>query len=137
MAKEDMRKIPPPTRPKAAICGFCEVRQLCGEYWTIAVQARLLQETGVSIARCDLEVGVLDQVGPHTWNAHVICSSSFEAGTKLIIMSRQPQYEVLFSRGTVLRIVDASVDSNHEDGSGTVATVTGATEIFLVPEREG
>ena len=137
IAKEDMRKMPPPTRPKAAICSFCEVRQLCGEYWTLAVQARLLHETGASIARSDLEVGVLDKVGPHTWNARVICSSSFEAGTKLIVMSRQTQYEVLFSRGAVLRIVDASVDSNPEDGSGTVATVTAATEIFLVPEHEG
>lgn len=137
IAREDVGKTPPPTRPKAAICSFCEVRQLCDEYWTIAVQARLREETGAAIARSDLEVGVLDQVGPHTWNARVICSSSFELGTKLIIMLRQIQYKVLFARGAVLRIVDASVESNPEDGTGTVVTVTGATEIFLLPEHKG
>lgn len=136
IAKEDMRKMPPPTRPKAAICSFCEVRQLCGEYWTIAVQARLQQETGVSIARSDLEVAVLDQLGPNTWNARILCSSTFEPGTKLILVLRQTQYDALFSLGAVLRIVDAYVESNPEDGTGTVVTITGVTEVFLVPEHE-
>lgn len=137
IAREDLQKIPPPTRPAPGVCSFCEVKPLCADYWTNAVQARMRTKSNGSSPRSDLEVSVLDQVGPNSWNVRVRCSSVFEPGTTLIIMLRQPQFAVVFSPGAVLRIVDASTEFNTDDGSGRVATITGGSEVFLVPESAG
>jgi hypothetical protein len=121
-AEAALRERPPPAYPDPAMCGLCNVRQLCAEYWTG------LQPTPVGGTAetdwFDFEGTVSKQNGARSW---LLAANADDASFLL----RTSSETVPFKVGEHLRLLNLRREEDPE-GSLPIGTLTQASEIFIV-----
>jgi hypothetical protein len=125
---------PPEARPSADTCRFCEVRQLCGDYWRDGVVVPLQEGPGpVEGSFADLELTIVGRHGPSSWDAVVELSPRAATTDRNAMLRCSPEME--FRRGDRIRVLDVLVARPPRDGdpSPMIATMTSMSEAFFVP----
>jgi CRISPR/Cas system-associated exonuclease Cas4 (RecB family) len=127
---------PPEARPNPDICIYCNVRHICDEYWTEDTQKIISQASG-DIHFSDIEVTIIGQHGPSSWDAVIERSPIAISGQAIIIRSDNPPFK--FHRGQTLRLLSVHVSKSDESitENGTsiiVATIGVGSEAFMMTE---
>jgi hypothetical protein len=115
---------PPLAKPSAENCAFCNVRQLCPEYW-----AKPQPDPGGS-AFGDVEVRIVTRHGPSSWDGVVVRSGRGPAiaGTALI----RTASDLDFRSGQTFRLLGVHVAPKDADQPIPIVTLSGMSEVFLV-----
>jgi PD-(D/E)XK nuclease superfamily len=117
VSERELELRPPPARPAATICRFCNVRHLCEDYWssiagTAATAGDFVDEQGT----------IVSQNGPRSWLIEV------QPDRKPFLL-RTPTEDPGFKVGDHLRLLDV-VLARDEDLDGAAISITQASEIF-------
>lgn len=133
------QQTPPLANPNINNCGFCSVRQLCGDYWTPQAQQLLAQEvpresSAVGERLIDLEVDHLEQQTLSSWSAIVLLCRAIPAGCHVLIKLSEsnPLLQKIFNTGRRIRILDALLIDQPEDVPTPRAHLTKMSEAFIV-----
>lgn len=128
---------PPEARPSVENCAYCTVRHLCEEYWqwqhdsdSESPQARIV----------DLQIELTGHHGPRSWDGIVELASGLKRGRPVVLRSSGVQREL--HPGQRVRLLDVhlslpSEDTLEEEAEPVVATMTMATEAFVMPHWVG
>lgn len=113
-AVDSVERLPPDARPSVQNCRFCGVRQLCDEYWKPTTQQRLHQskeESGEPSAQnlVDIEVNIIEQRGPSSWDAIIMSYGALPSGAKVMLRLSEADLtrQTVFKRREQVRILDA------------------------------
>ena len=129
-AHEAVSQHPPEARPDPQNCRYCDVRQLCDEYWTAETQLRMVQ-VGEDRRFGDVEVTVTGRHGPSSWDARVELSRDVPAGMPAVIRTSG---DLELRPGDRIRVLDAAVTMDDEDqGQPVVITLSTLSEAYAVP----
>jgi hypothetical protein len=123
LACRSLSKQPPEARPSPETCRYCEVRQLCQEYWT--AQQRGWDATSNFT---DAEVKITGIHGPLSWNAIVIASRYAEAGRSAVI--RIPRGAIHAQVGDTFRLLDVHIASEEDHLQPIVLTLSTFSEAY-------
>ena len=119
----------PEARPGAESCRYCGVRQLCAEYWARDTQRAIAADRD-DRRFCDVEVEVTGRHGPSSWDAVIVVSGGVEAGKPALLRTTG---STVFQTGAHLRILDAAVALDPDDGDQPVVFTVGMfSESFVV-----
>ncbi|MBX3207422.1 MAG: PD-(D/E)XK nuclease family protein [Labilithrix sp.] len=108
---------PPPARPTAESCRYCEVRQLCDAYWAGKTQA-------VSDDRRfgDCELKITGRHGPTSWDAVVVRARDLPAKTPALLRLSQ---HVDFAVGARVRVLDGALARDPDDPEAPIIVTLG------------
>ncbi|WP_437984765.1 PD-(D/E)XK nuclease family protein [Sorangium sp. So ce117] len=109
---------PPAARPSADACRYCSVRHLCDAYWTGAAQA--VSDDG---RFGDVELRIVRQHGPTSWDAVVVRARELSANTPVLLRLQQP---TTFKPGTGVRVLDGALARDPEDATAPAIVTLGA-----------
>jgi len=128
-AKLSLLERPPAARPSVDTCRWCDVKQLCGEYWKAETQMRLAGSNEPSQTWCDLEVQVLRQVGSSSWRGIVMAGSSLAERTEILIRTHPDDlhFTPMLTGGKRCRLIDARVVPAADESSGLSVVMIGAS----------
>jgi hypothetical protein len=127
LATAALGTIPPPACPAPAHCAYCDVRQLCPEYWS----ALPTWEDGGAVSRWrDVEVDVGSARGPRSWDAILVRGVGVKRPSPIVLVHGNPVVENWLSAGVHVRLL--GVHSSVVDGV-TLVTMTAATQAFVLP----
>lgn len=116
---------PPAARPSAGTCRYCSVRHLCDAYWAGAAQA--VSDDG---RFRDVELKVVRQHGPTSWDAVVVRARDLAANSPALLRLQQP---LEFKLGTRVRVLDGAFARDPEDVTAPLIVTLGVvSEIFRV-----
>jgi hypothetical protein len=122
-AESELRLRPPPARPAPEICRYCSVRHMCEEYWA-GIAPLSVGDVGGEPVFADCEGTIARRNGPRSWVLAL-------AATRFEILLRTPTEEPGFEAGDQVRLLGV-VYGADDDGVRTVATITQASEVFLL-----
>ncbi|MEK6407048.1 MAG: PD-(D/E)XK nuclease family protein [Acidobacteriota bacterium] len=129
---------PPPAVPSIHNCGYCPVRQMCGDYWTPQVQQVLaeevLHETPVTNEDfIDLEIENPKQQTPLSWSALVVLCRALPARSQILIRLSEPTplLQNIFNSGVRIRVLDALLINQLEEDVSSVY-LTKMSEAYIV-----
>jgi hypothetical protein len=139
-AVDSVKRLPPEARPSVQNCRFCGVRQLCDEYWQPATQQLLFQgdaESGEPSAQSlvDIEVNIVEQRGPSSWDAIVMSCGALHPGANVMLRLSESDIirQTLFKRREQVRILDAYWMEKPKSSTHTpLIGLSSLTEIFLL-----
>lgn len=130
---------PPPALPSINNCAYCQVRQLCGDYWTPHVQSTLAEEVLrlSSVAKVDffdLEIEDLKQQTPLSWTARVVLCRILSTGSQVLVRIAEPTQllEDIFNSGKRIRVLDGRLVDQPEDAEMRGVYLTKASEAYIV-----
>ena len=107
----------PEPRPSLKNCQYCDVRHLCGAYWTSPWQQYSVPGTGFA----DVEMQIISQHGPRSWDV-----SLERPATPALLRTRG---FIKHERGLRIRMLGVSVSTDNESGM-TILTETRYSETF-------
>jgi CRISPR/Cas system-associated exonuclease Cas4 (RecB family) len=110
---------PPPARPSAEICGFCDVRHLCEAYWKSSARTEVSTSDFV-----DEQGAIVGQNGPRSWLIELGPDSKR-------VLLRTPTEQPGFKVGDNVRLLDVAV-ARDGDSDDAAITITQASEVFLL-----
>jgi hypothetical protein len=131
-AAKSVTEDPPVARPGPEKCRFCDVRQLCKEYWDV------LQTPGIAGATDDLlgdmEVVVSAQRGPRSWDAAVVRSAWLPRESPIILaLSNTGSLAAsVIASGMQVRLLNVSRTDQAETEERPLVSITARTEIFTI-----
>jgi hypothetical protein len=105
----------------ADTCRFCDVKQLCSEYWESGGRARLAEGEPPPVRALEIEVGA--RLGQRSWSARITSDPWLESGSEAILIGSAT---VEFPQGSRLRVIDCRVESPAQEPS----------HVYLVPSTE-
>lgn len=126
---------PPEARPSAENCAYCTVRHLCEEYWQWRGQHGSDRES-LQARIVDLQIELTGHHGPRSWDGIVELPSGLKPGRPVVLRSSGVQREL--HPGRRVRLLDVHVsglsdDTVQDEAAPVVATMTIATEAFVMP----
>jgi hypothetical protein len=128
-AQRAVSKFPPEARPAAGNCRFCAVRQLCGEYWDVAMQ-RQLAVGQVDLRFGDFQLMIKGRHGPASWDAFVEIARDVAAGAFAILRTKGDRE---FQPGDRVRVLDAAITINADQADEPVVITLGTlSETYAV-----
>ena len=124
--------LPPPANVSDANCRFCDVKQLCGDYWSPAGQAAL-SVGGASDWR-SIQLRVVDAMGGATWLAAVERDVQLAVATEVVVVGG-PQTSLQV--GASYRLIDARVSDVTASGPAfggedPEVRIAASTEVFAL-----
>jgi len=121
---------PPEARPSLANCRYCEVRQICDDYWSGVTQRRLASEARTDSELIDLEAVITGRHGPTSWDGVIETSPALPSGRRLLF--RTGPSDLALRAGDRIRILDAYPPEVRGDESDTIVIISCAsTEVFF------
>lgn len=109
-ARAALQHQPPAAEVSAANCRFCDVKQLCGEYWTPEGQESISDDAALS-PRC-LQVEILEPLGVRAWRVAVDVDPLLEPGTLALLVAQEA---MSWERGARVRLLDVHLEEPAED----------------------
>jgi hypothetical protein len=125
-AEAGLEERPPPARPAADVCRFCDVRQLCDEYWNTPDDVASPPASSGRPTATDIEGVIASRNGPRSWNL-------LDSRTEETVLLRTPTEAAPFSAGDRVRILHA-LQTASEDEDGSILSMTVASETFVLRE---
>lgn len=116
---------PPPARVGAETCRFCDVKQLCGPYWS-PIGQQALREPVTPVKR-SMQAVINGRRANRAWELLIELDPELAAGQSATLVSER---EAQFSRGDRLRLVDVMVSGDQ--GLTPTVTFTSRSEVFEV-----
>jgi len=86
---------PPKARTSAANCEYCVVRHLCEEYWKWLCQQKF-HDSSVTGKQTDIQMIVLGQHGPSSWDGVVEVSSANSTNSPILLHNLYPVREYAY-----------------------------------------
>lgn len=125
VADAQLRHRPPVARPAPDICRYCAVKHMCEEYWS---ELATTVPAGVSAPPvfADCEGTISRRNGPRSWILALKPSG-------LEVLLRTPTETPSFEAGDRVRVLGVAYGAD-DDGEQTVATITQASEVFVLSE---
>jgi hypothetical protein len=125
MAEEALTARPPAARPSAETCQYCSVRHMCEEYWARATQF------GADGGRFgDVELEIVGQHGPTSWDAVVLRSRSVSPKTPALLRLQQP---LVLKPSTRVRVLDGALALDVDAADAHVIVTLGSfSEAYCV-----
>lgn len=120
-ADQELLLRPPPARPAPDLCRYCAVRHLCDDYW---VELKPGEAVGRDVDFADCEGVITNQNGPRSWILELVPD-------RRRVLVRTPNESPGFAVGDRLRLLSVTV-AHDEDMQGEIATITAASEVFVV-----
>ncbi|MFC1628532.1 PD-(D/E)XK nuclease family protein [Gemmatimonadota bacterium] len=129
---------PPEASPSFNNCQYCGVRQLCNKYWTTDIQRRMAEDDRDKHF-ADIEVRIIGQHGPLSWDAIVNYSSVAEPGQPVLLRANllpfTPKLDQRIRFLSVhLSLSDEQPHASEAERPTIVATVGANSEAYLVSE---
>lgn len=124
----------PAAKTDSGFCIFCDMRQLCDEYWD-----SLRRKDGVDSARgpilVDAEIILVSRAGPRSWRGVIEASVSRGNGTQILVRnaSRNSTIQVLMERSHRLRILRAAFPATPRRNEEEMLVLNATSEVFVVP----
>lgn len=118
---------PPEARPSTENCGYCAARHLCGEYWDVQLKAQGRPEADRKFG--DLEVTVTGRHGPSSWDAVAGVSEWLPQGKSVVLRTND---DLPLQHNQRLRIIDAGITVDDDEGQPAVVTVGALSEVYSV-----
>ena len=129
-ARESVSQNPPEARPDPAICGSCQVRQLCEEYWISEVVPKQRYDEARKTHFGDCEVTIIARHGPSSWDARI---ERPRGEPRAVVRTALEGLEV----GHRVRLLDGALFVDDEDrGQPLVITLGAMSEIFVAGSLE-
>jgi hypothetical protein len=125
-AKARLEERPPPAMPAADVCRFCDVRQLCDEYWNAPDALGSPPASSGRPTATDVEGVIASRNGPRSWNL-------LNSQTEEMVLLRTPTDEAPFSAGDRVRVLHA-LQLAGGDEDGPILSMTVASETFVLRE---
>jgi RecB family exonuclease len=125
-AESQLGMRPPEAKPDADMCGLCDVRHLCNDYWKALSPGNAIAELGQEPTFIDCEGTIVSQNGPRSWMMRV-------EPTSIIALVRTPTEAPVFREGDGVRLLGV-VASRDDDSDAVVVSLTQASEAFVVDE---
>ncbi len=112
------------------VCQYCDVRQLCDEYWKNAKNIDIKEI--LSIGFSDLEVSDLSQKAKHTW-----CGTINDKADKLInvmihIQEADSLSESLLMNSNMVRLINCKISDYLNEENILVINISNNTENFVL-----
>ena len=101
---------PPRAEVSAANCRFCDVKHLCGEYWTREGQESVREGQAPSLQ--SLQVEILEPLSIRAWRVAVDLNPHLQGGTVALLLAQEA---MSWQGGEQLRLVDAYLKESVED----------------------
>lgn len=118
LAEAALQERPPPAYPHPEICGFCDVRQLCDDYWM-----GLANLASIAGEWFDFEGTVVEQNGSRSWILAITAEP--------LLLLRTSSEAVPFGVGDRVRLLGLHREEDEEIKL-LVAVFTGASEVFIL-----
>jgi hypothetical protein len=125
-AKARLEERPPPAMPAADVCRFCDVRQLCDEYWNAPDALASPPASSGRPTATDVEGVIASRNGPRSW--HLLNSQTEE-----MVLLRTPTEDAPFSAGDRVRVLHA-LQLAGGDEDDPILSMTVASETFVLRE---
>lgn len=127
--------VPPQARPSQEVCGFCNVRQLCGDYWR--------WDHGASGGArpdqfADLQVRLVRRHGPTSWDVVVELPKHLVSADPALLRMATIRSE--FRAGQRLRVLNvrmAATEASFDEAPVTVASMGESSETFVLASEGG
>jgi CRISPR/Cas system-associated exonuclease Cas4 (RecB family) len=135
-ARNVMRAQPPQAKPSLENCTFCDVRHLCGTYWTQETQRQLSEHLSHTTEYTDLQLRNISRQSVKSWKAVVSSSSTLPKDAPVILRTSvfDSSIDQFLSANPAkeLRLLDVRLNNTPADGSPAILTASDRTEGFLV-----
>ena len=124
---------PPGAKPDPQQCAHCDVRHMCGEYWTSETQHRMagaFEDRDVA----DAAVAITGPHGSSSWDGIVVSSTLGNPGQRVLL--RTDNRLLSLAPRQIVRVLTAHVTVTPEvDDSESVLILTlgAASEVYLAP----
>lgn len=125
-ARVALQNQPPKAEVSVVNCRFCDVKQLCGEYWTADGQASIRAGSAPSL-RC-IQVEILEPLGVRAWRVAVELDPLLRPGTLALLVSQDAKP---WEHSERLRLLDVHVEEPTEDRLHVIHLGSGS-EAYLV-----
>jgi hypothetical protein len=125
VAESQLRLRPPPARPAPDVCRYCSVRHMCEDYWA-GVGPPAVGDAGTDPVFVDCEGTITGRNGPRSWMLSL-------DPTRFEVLLRTPTETPGFEAGDRIRMLGV-VYGTDDDAERTVATITQASEVFVLTE---
>jgi PD-(D/E)XK nuclease superfamily len=122
-----LRQIPPAAVVSADTCRFCDVKQLCSDYWEVGARAKLIESVSSPVR--SLEIQVSARLGLRSWSALVTFDPWLEPGSQAVLVGPSTAE---YRPGVRLRIIDGRVESREREP--THVYLAPATEVFTLSD---
>jgi len=130
----EVASLPPPARPSAGACRYCDVRHLCDDYWKSSASSIGGTDGTLGPRWVDTEVRIQKRRGPRTWQVATE-GGALPVGTLALLVLGTRDLEP--RAGDRLRVLGAfeTADANDEGKpSIPIWSTTKDTEVFRVAE---
>ena len=132
-ALNDATETVPEARPGQEQCQYCAVRHLCAEYW----EWLRGEASGGELAASqygDVEIELTSPHGPSSFDGRLLSGTGLQSGRDILF--RTSNLQISLRSGQRLRVLNVQIsDDSPDDGSAPiVATMTGTSEVFVLPE---
>lgn len=122
---------PPRANPSPENCQFCEVRQMCDEYWQASSTENWRE--GVVRPQVDVEASIVHRHGPSSWDAYVEAGHSYPPKAPVLIRGTTGLLDL--SPGDRIRIVGAYRTQDDAEPDANVLLCTPNTEVYFLAGR--
>ena len=130
-AKNLLSIIPAKASPSQENCQFCPVKQICDAYWNSDVLTQITKELPAQSESIDFEAEITSQHGPQSWEAKVVTSGHWMAGTPLLIRTNVPIQPI--HPANIYRFLRGNKIIDPQALEIAVVTIHRFSEIFLRP----
>jgi PD-(D/E)XK nuclease superfamily len=131
-AARTLNEHPPQARPSVANCSYCEVRQICEDYWQPTNLRGMAATAPIKSLFMDLQISIRGRHGPSSWDGLVERSSAIETG-RPIVLRTPSDFDLQVTNGDKIRILNAQLSAVPDDSSHpVVGTVTATSEVFFL-----
>lgn len=125
-AEADLEQRPPPALPGEEVCRFCQVRQLCDEYWSAQPLVPQGNQPPGRPQPVDIEGVINGRRGPRSWTL-------IDEEERPVLL-RTAEEDVPFSAGDRVRILNAFRIQGEEDDGEPLHSLTLSSETFVMRE---
>lgn len=125
-AAAEVGKTPPPARVSPQTCRYCDVKQLCADFWSAEGQARLREL--VAPTQRSVQAIVTQARSGRAWDVVIEADPYLSPGTSAVLVSDQ---ERELRAGQVVRLIDVDLPNSTE--SGQIVSVGPNSEVFRLP----
>lgn len=120
---DELDRRPPEARPHPDTCAFCQVRQLCDDYWASPnLHPSLSSREDGSLVDC--EISVEGRMGPRSWSVDL-------GGTAMILRTRNEAQR--FDPGSKIRVLGLRIQRDLES-EAIFLSETASVEIFRIDQ---
>jgi hypothetical protein len=127
-ARRSVASDSPEAKPSLENCGFCGVKQLCDDYWTVDPQRQLARtRTSEKDSYRDVEITITGRHGPFSWDA--VLELDGEPPKSVLVRSSSGDLDL--QNGTRARILDVHIGTVSEDQTEPmILTVGSFSEVY-------